>query len=105
MKAVLVIDEMPLSCNACDFNRFAFTHWGCSIHNNDSVTDEMKESIRPSWCPLKSMPRRQNKDTEKSSIEYIYEADTLDKFQSRGASYLYGHIDGWNDCLEEIGGK
>lgn len=67
--------------------------------------NRMIEGDKPEWCPLKPMPQRQNKDTEKSSLEYVYEAPTLDEFQSRGSSYLYVHIDGWNDCLEEIGGK
>lgn len=94
MKAILVID-MPTECIECPFHRiYADDGWQNETHcsllnmrNKDGV------NTRAEWCPLKPMPQKQNNDKEKSWREY---------FQTRGASYQYGHIDGWNDCLEEI---
>lgn len=100
MKAILVIDEMPSECG-----------WECPCYRENNAcegmcTETLKSTPftdeRPSWCPIKPLPKKQSTDEKKSALEYIYEAETLDEFQTRGASYLYGHIDGWNACLEEI---
>lgn len=105
MKAILVVD-MPNNCYDCQYCRFdarRYNFRGCVLTDTevqDGTIDICKEVH--SCCPLKPMPQRQNTDEEKPSLEYIYEAETLDEFQSRGASYLYGHIDGWNACFEEI---
>lgn len=102
MKAILVID-MPTRCEDCNY---AYSQG----HGNHKCILDSKWKLgvpiekRSVDCPLKPMPQRQNKDEEKSSLEYIYEAENLDDFQTRGASYLYGYIDGWNDCLKEIEG-
>lgn len=87
MKAILVINEMPSACNVCDFNRFASIHWGCSVHNNDSVTNEMEKVIRPSWCPLQPLPNKKE------------ENDDGTHFSWRSNDWWSA---GWNACLEEI---
>lgn len=94
MKAILVID-FPNGYGDVDDNKAIVT-----LRNGKLGT-----SLGIYNVPLKPMPQRQNKDEEKSSLEYVYEADTLDEFQTRGTSYLYGHIDGWNACLDEITGE
>lgn len=83
MKAILILDEMPNSCEECTF---------CDAHciANDTVkrieANYYKE--RPRWCPLKPMPVKQ--DT-KSAIGI----DLVDGFKD-GWEY------GWNACLEEL---
>lgn len=98
MKAILVIDDMPKNCDECPIRLSGEPNEWCWLlkHGLDDI------KTKPEWCPLKPMPQRQNTDEEKSSLEYIYEAENLDDFQTRGASYLYGHVDGWNACLDEI---
>ena len=85
MKAILVIDKMPSACNVCDFNRFTF-HWGCSRHNDDSVTNEMEKYIRPSWCPIKPLPKKRDNEELNEYHRDLY-------------------ADGWNNCLDEIMGE
>ena len=45
MKAILVIDEMPVSCDKCEVRCGGYT-----------AKEYAEKSIkRPSWCPLKPM--------------------------------------------------
>lgn len=54
MKAILVIDEMPIKCEGCplhyrkrqDIYRCEMTHKNIRLNN------------KPSWCPLKPMPEK-----------------------------------------------
>lgn len=46
MKAILVIDKMPNSCDECEVRCDGYT-----------AKEYSEKSIkRPSWCPLKPMP-------------------------------------------------
>lgn len=88
MKAVFVID-----IGNDDIDSYEV----CVRKTNRDTEIEWEKEVK-----LTSMPKKQNTDEIKSSFEYIFEAENLDDFQTRAASYLYGHIDGWNDCLKEI---
>ena len=67
MKAILVIDEMPVSCDKCEVRCDGYT-----------AKEYAEKGIkRPSWCPLKPMPKKFNDDVyedwmffEKGETEY-----------------------------------
>lgn len=82
MKAILVVD-MPKSCEDCDCS-FDDTDYGlfCLPLKRDIFGRDEK----PSWCPLKTLPRK---------------LDT----QEDVSWYNANKIDGWNDCLNEILGE
>jgi aldehyde:ferredoxin oxidoreductase len=76
MKAILVINEMPNSCDECEVRCGGYT-----------AKEYSEKSIkRPSWCPLKPFPRM-------SGVVH-QDAD--------GWCKLSDYSRGWNDCLEEI---
>ena len=81
MKAVLVID-MPESCGPCRFSTRG-THPFCIATDRTHLVD-ISKGDRPSWCPLKEMPK-------KMIPEMVM-----------GNTYAEGIVKGWNDCLEEI---
>lgn len=79
MKAILVID-LPKNCAECKL-----------IHLQgigESICNAVDWEERPSWCPLKPMPKRNE-----------YRADTKHEDMDK---YSTGYADGWNDCLKEI---
>lgn len=80
MKAVLVID-MPKSCEECPIRFSGEPNEWCWYLKHG--LDDIKS--KPEWCPLKPLPQKMKHEDE--------------------IDYEYGYIDGWNDCLEEIGGK
>lgn len=88
MKAILMLDEMPKTCDECPFS-----HWldRCgddyctAIHDTVRLIGEKYYSDRAEWCPLKPMPQKMTPVTLHQCIE---------------DEYLYQK--GWNDCLEEI---
>ena len=53
MKAILVLDEMPSSCDKCRFhlNYPKVMHY-CYIKQ------EAFDEDKPDWCPLKPMPKK-----------------------------------------------
>ena len=72
MKAILVID-MPKGCCECN----------CAIDLcHGTIPSQEWYNKRPSWCPLKPMPRK-----KQISLREDYDA--------------YYKM-GWNDCIEEI---
>ena len=80
-KAVLVF-EMPNSCAKCRLKRGLFCGENGNslydyIHYDDSIND------KPSWCPLKPLPK------EKTNFTYM-------------GDYEIHEAIGWNACLEEI---
>ena len=86
MKAVLVID-IPKNCGVCPIAEYILFENGkarvdaggnCPIENNYIANDKWNE--RPSWCPLKPMPKKHD-----NVPKHEYEL-------------------GWNDCIEEIEG-
>lgn len=89
MKAILVID-MPVDCPECPM-----AHWnkldeftGCDAVSGKKYAINDKEyaesSCRPSWCPLRPMPKRI------PTNEYGYITP-------------YGSI--WNACIDAITGE
>ena len=78
-KSVLVIDT-PKYCALCVL-RSGVHHPFCRVNNLD-ITDL---SIRPDWCPLMDLPKKDNGD---------YSANTSDA----------GFVEGWNQCIDEITG-
>ena len=80
MKAILVIDEMPSECG-----------WECPCYRENNAcegmcTETLKSTPftdeRPSWCPLKPLPKKKNTDFHPNVV----------------------YANGWNDCLKEIKG-
>ena len=82
MKAILVLDEMPKSCDKCPCYHEGYGH--CNNVKFRFIQDSDK--VAP-WCPLKPMP-------EKKPVSYHDD--------------LFGDVEknfnniGWNACLEEI---
>lgn len=95
-KAILVID-MPDSCFHCDCchekpydNRYKIEgEKFCGIEDMevDKYYDSFysEKSMRPSWCPLKELPTKENGEMKIRSDEY---SD--------------GFTDGFNACLDVI---
>ena len=75
-KSVLVINT-PKYCALCVL-RSGVLHPFCRVNNRD-ITDL---SIRPEWCPLKSLPKY--------------------KSMEKPGEYEYGKMHGWNQCIDEI---
>lgn len=87
-KAILVMD-MPKSCEMCRLHSF----WGsdldvlCKIQcKAQSFEDACKG--RPSWCPLREVPKKKDR---------VYERPCL--------SYGEGWDKGYNEAIDEILGK
>lgn len=77
MKAILVFDKIPNSCDECEVRCGGYT----------AKDYALKGIKRPSWCPLKLMPERMKVD-----YETITSAEVSEKVIAIG----------WNACLEEI---
>ena len=83
MKAILVID-MPESCYYCQFQGMGgrdLELLTCSL--NYWRVDNPNE--RPSWCPLKPMPKK-------------FEAPEIYELWNTDSEYF----NGWNACLEAL---
>lgn len=78
-KSVLVM-KTPKNCDSCIYVG-VFVDF-CRINCRD-IKDT---SVKPDWCPLKSLP-------EKDNFDDLYD------------EYYTGYHDGWNDCLKEIVGE
>lgn len=78
MKAILVIDKMPNSCDECEVR--------CGGYTAKEYTQ--KGIKRPSWCPIKPMPK-------KRSTNYTSDFQEIYKAEARG----------WNACIDEILGE
>lgn len=76
-KSVLVIDT-PENCGKC---KFISTFW-CRATGDRRVPNN---DVIPVWCPLDPLPEKDNGD---------YPANTFDA----------GFVEGWNQCIDEIGG-
>ena len=76
-KVILTID-MPTNCLKC---KLKHDH-ECSLTNRD-VIGYYEAPIRPAWCPLKSMPKRDNGIVKINSDDYSN-----------------GFTDGWNSLLD-----
>ena len=84
MKAILVL-EMPSSCDVCPFVRMIGNNFICTPKENSkefcSVYYQVKNEIRPDWCPLKPAPEKRH---------------TLDNFWEMCANIVR------NACIDEI---
>ena len=87
-KSLLLIDT-PACCDDCPlklWDALSEYYGACvpTLKEVNSVTDEYKENedrdTIPSWCPLKPLPRKKNKDFHPNIV----------------------YANGWNDCLNEI---
>lgn len=86
-KAILVMD-MPECCADCPCSFFERNNPKpnliCGI-----VQEDANNVGKPDWCPLRPMPEK--------VTEYIDEYDI-------GKDYSEGTMDGWNACIDAIGG-
>ena len=76
MKAILVIDKMPNSCDKCEVRCTEYT-------GKDYAQKGIK---RPTWCPLKPLPEKNTWDITKNG-------------------HVTEYAEGWNACLDEILGE
>lgn len=77
-KAILILNEMPESCNDCRIQDYY-----CVVTGEPVGTTEMPLPP-PSWCPLHPMP-------EPKECPSYFMSDEL-----------YGYERGWNECLRAI---
>lgn len=88
MKAILVIDDMPIKCEECPLHyRKRQEIYRCEMtHKN------IRLNSKPSWCPLKPLPKK---------------ILTLVRMQNGNIVNVQetSFANGWNDCLEEITGE
>ena len=79
-KAVLVMD-MPEICNDCMAANMGFSGFFCTAAHKQLIP----KNPRPEWCPIRPMPEKENND------------NLMDEYQD-------GYDDGWNACINAIGG-
>lgn len=86
-KAVLVMD-MPECCADCPCSFFERSNSKlnliCGI-----VQEDANNVGKPDWCPLRPMPEK--------------ETEPIDEYDI-GKDYSEGTMDGWNACIDAIGG-
>lgn len=94
-KSVLVI-ETPESCRDCGLR---FDSYGqcevCVVADDYPIVDEhYEEGTKPDWCPLRPLPSyknlKQHTDNTRTNLE---------------AMLSYQFFQGYNTCLQEIGGE
>ena len=97
MKAVLVIDEMPNSCDECP----CCCDCHCS-HLGRELGIWALHTGKPVDCPLKLLP--QKKEVEVNKIDdYMHTEFSVDKLSAKILLDTEKLIAlGWNACLEEI---
>lgn len=93
-KAVLVMD-MPGSCYQCPFGNDNFE---CDVIGRPLDVNQKIEKL--DWCPLRPMPEKKEKDS------FLIEAIKNDCFDGMDSdtAYYNGKDDGWNACIDAIGG-
>ena len=86
MKAILVIDEMPIKCEDCPLHyRKRQDIYRCEMtHKN------IRLNSKPSWCPLKPLPQKK----EETFAYWIAHCNDPESY-----------ICGWNACIDEITGE
>lgn len=97
MKAVLVID-MPNRCSECPLCSKDENYCGdivsaeCQMQYKGYLT--LNEMEKPTWCPLKLLPRRMSmRDDAEFYLGYM-----------NGKTKYLGFNEGYNACLEDITG-
>jgi len=89
MKAILLIDEMPNNCLDCPCSFVAKDIHICEALEDVVLSKNNMENERPSWCPLKPMPK---------SMPY----EQTDTQTVKAVKIDNGFRLGWNACLKEI---
>lgn len=89
-KAILVID-MPKNCLHCKLQDWANCRIVKGCHTGDT---------RPDWCPLRPMPERKE---ELNLNSILVEANS--KAEVTDGILMSFMIDGYNACVDELGGK
>ena len=86
MKAILVIDKMPIKCEDCPLHyRKRQEIYRCEMtHKN------IRLNSKPSWCPLKELPINKEIKGDWENVVDVW----ID-----GANY------GYNKCLNDISGE
>lgn len=79
-KGVIVVD-IPNNCDLCDFCEDIGFYY-CDYPGIRKKVDDYIIT-RPNWCPIKSMPEKQDNDN-------LYD------------EYYNGFDVGWNACIDEI---
>lgn len=88
-KAILVID-MPENCLNCPLADWA----NCRI-----IKKCHTGHIRPNYCPLRHLPEKKEEVNLNAILEVAKDKDEV--WQGIFMSYM---IDGYNACIDEIGG-
>lgn len=96
MKAVLVLPEMPESCEECPFCRHdTLEQLGCSTQSHViNIILRMVGQKKPRWCPLRMLPNRESQ----ISLEEVYSGEIPATIKDLIA---IGH----DQCLDEIEGS
>lgn len=90
MKSVLIIDT-PNNCYECPCSNEG--GYLCQI-NRRQLEDDFQDR-RPSWCPLKLLPKRMSmRDEAEFYLGYM-----------NGKTKYLGFNEGYNACLEDITGE
>ena len=99
-KAILVMD-MPECCRKCDLRVIGAYNFctGTGGRKIDQMTI-INEDIKPDWCPLRPMPEKKEELNLNSILEVTKDKDEV--WQGIFMSYM---IDGYNACIDEIGGN
>lgn len=94
-KAVLVMD-MPDRCKDCDFydnNIHLEKICHAKVENSEKCGLYYREienhAVKPDWCPLRPVPEKVTEPIDEEDI---------------GKDYSEGTMDGWNACIDAIGG-
>lgn len=84
MKAILVLNEMPNNCEECNIIYLQ--------GHGESICDSGDWSKRPSWCPLRPLPKKMPmRDEAEFYLGYM-----------NGKTKYLGFNEGYNACLEDI---
>ena len=86
MKSILIIDT-PKNCPDC---QLMADGWCYGIPSREEVQGKIKYLKRPSWCPLKELPRNKEIKCDWENVVDVW----ID-----GANY------GYNKCLNDISGE
>ena len=90
MKAILVIDEMPKSCDDCVLiYPDKYNDMWCCIACDCVVEENVTAGTLHKWCPLKQLPQK------KSAY----------KFKDFNRLIENAQVEGWNACIDEILGE
>jgi hypothetical protein len=57
-KAILILDKMPGSCDACPLFKGYYADMSCSGLNNRGIDYPYPKEHRQTWCPLKEVDEK-----------------------------------------------